>query len=104
MRRTSAPTHTCPRPVCLTYHAYANRRYTRSSPSASTTGTYRASGQLPLNQISWGILFARIFGLARCVSSFTRDVFDGPTDELPAGNPFICRSHLILKHNWAVCE
>jgi hypothetical protein len=67
-------------------------------------GTYRVSGRLPLNQISWDILFARIFGLAQCVSSFTGNVFDDPTNELPAGNTFIYRSHLFLKHNWAVGE
>ena len=65
-------------------------------------GIYRASGRPLLNRISWDILFARIFGLARYVSSFKGKVFGDPTDELSAGNSFICRSHLFLRHHWAV--
>jgi hypothetical protein len=65
-------------------------------------GIYRANERLLLNQISWGTLFARIFGPARCVNSFKGEVFEYPTDIVSTENPFIYRSHLFLKHNWAV--
>jgi hypothetical protein len=102
MRRTNAPTNTCPHLACLTYHAHVSHRCTHSSLNASTTGIYRASGRLLPNPTSWGTLFARTFGPARCVSPFKGEVFEGPTDTLSTANPFICQPHIFLRHHWAL--
>jgi hypothetical protein len=104
MRRTNAPINIYPHRACLTSLAYVNHRCTHSFPNASTTGIFHASGQLLPNPISWGTLFARTFGLARCVSAPSREkkTFKAPTDLLSTANPFFHRSYFFLRHHGAV--